>query len=83
MILSLSLSLFSITDFEIELNECGAYHLETCNMIAHDQVTTMYANVGDSPHHQLPISPPSSSQSHQSPLTQEDRASTIIYENLL
>ena len=75
------LSLFSITNFEIEPNECGAYHLETSNMIEYDQLTTTYAKIEDSPHHQLSTSPLLSSQSPQSPLFQEE--STSIYKSLI
>ena len=67
--LSLSLSLFSATNFEIELNECGTNQLETSYVIEHYQQTTRYAKIEDSPHRQLSISPPSSSQSPRSPLS--------------
>ena len=76
----LSFSLFSIIDFEIDLNECSTYRLEICNMIEHDQLTTIYAIVENSPDHQLSAPPPSSSPSSQSPLFQEE--STSIYESI-
>ena len=65
---------------EIELNKCSTYQLETCNIIEHDQLTTIYAIVENSPHHQLSTFPPSPLQSPQSPLIQEE--STSIYESL-
>ena len=49
-------------------------------MIEHDQLTTIYAIVENSPDHQLFPPPPSSSQSPQSRLFQEESTST--YESL-
>ena len=55
----------------------------THNFIEYDQLATVYAKIEDLPHHQLSTPPSILSLSPQSPLSQEEKASALIYETIM
>lgn len=55
----------------------------TYNLIEYDQLAAMHAKIEDFPHHQLFTPLSLSSQSPQSPLSQKERANTLIYETIM
>ena len=56
---------------------------DTYNLIEYDQLSAMHAKIEDFPHHQLFTPLSLSSQSPQSSISQEERASTLIYETIM